>query len=82
MRIMSLTVRRRLFLQNQAHRFHSAAVFRAGGNDINPRCVDAAVTENVRQLFDVFLDPVEYPCEQMAQVMGKDLLRVDAGLLA
>ena len=28
-------------LQNQVHIFHSAAVFFAGRNDINSRCVDA-----------------------------------------
>ena len=56
-----------VFLLNyQVHIFHSFAVFRAGGNDINSSCVDTAVTENVGKLRNIFFDIVKCACEQVA----------------
>ena len=52
----------------------------AGGNDINSGCVYAAVTENIGELGNIFFNPVKYPRKQVAQVMRKDLLRVDIRL--
>lgn len=43
--------------------------------------INAAVTENVGQLGDVFFNAVKYTGEQVAQVMGKHLLRVDVRFL-
>lgn len=55
-----------LFLYNQVHIFHSFAVFRAGGNDINSCCVNTAVTKNIRKLCNIFLNPIKCACEQVA----------------
>ena len=77
---------RRLFLfaisQDRVHGLHSAAVFRACADDINSRRVDTAVAENIRQFCDVLFDSVEHPCEQVAQIVRKDLLRIDPCLFA
>lgn len=60
------------------HILHPAAVFRAGGDDIDAGRIDAAVTEDIRQLGNVFFDTVKYTGEQVAQIVGKHLLRVNA----
>lgn len=57
---------RRLFLYDQVHIFHSFAVFRAGGNDINSSCVDTVVTKNVRKFRNIFFNAVKCACEQVA----------------
>ena len=86
--VIDYVIRRRfwrifIFMLNyQVHIFHSFAVFRAGGNDINSGRVDAAVTENVGKFGNIFFNSVKHPCKQMAQVMWKNLLRVDVCFLA
>lgn len=56
-----------IFMLNyQVHIFHSSAVFRTGGNDINSSCVDTAVTQNVGKLRNIFFDTVKCACEQVA----------------
>lgn len=56
-----------IFMLNyQVHIFHSFAVFRAGGNDINSSCVDTAVTENIGKLCNIFFNTVKCSCEQVA----------------
>ena len=81
-------------LNYQMHIFHSLAVLRAGGDDINSCCVNAAVTENIGKLGDVLFDSIEHtgeqvlfqrvigPGEQVAQVMRKHLFRIDIRLHA
>ena len=64
------------------HVFHAFAVLAAGGNDIDPCGVDTAVAENVGKLCKILFDPVKHACEQMPQIMGKHLLRMDPRLLA
>ena len=64
-----------LFLYDQAHRFHTASVLGAGGKDIDARCVDAGVTENVGQLGDILFDPVKRAGEQVPQIVREDFLR-------
>ena len=53
-------------LNNQVHIFHSSAVFRAGGNDINSSCVDTAVTQNVGKFCNIFFNPIKRACKQVA----------------
>ena len=72
-----------IFMLNyQVHIFHSFAVFRAGGNDINSSCVDTAVTENIRKFCNIFFDAVKCSCEQVAKIMRKYLLRIDICIFA
>ena len=52
------------------------------GDDINPRGVDTAVTENVRELCDVLLQPVKGAGEQVAQIVRKHLVGVDVRVFA
>lgn len=66
-------------LDYQPHPLHPLTMFKAGGDYVDSRRVDAAVAEDVCQLYDVLFYAVEHPCKQMAQVVRKDLLRVDAG---
>lgn len=70
------------FLYNQPHMLHAPAVLDAGADDIDPRRVDTAVTENVSEFRDVFLDPVEDTSKQVAQIMRKHLVRIDVRFFA
>ena len=54
-------------------------MFHAGGDDINPCCIDAAVAQNIRQLGDVLFDAVKCPGKQLSQVVGKHLAFLDTG---
>ena len=63
------------------HILHAAAVLRAGGYDINAGRIDAAVTEDVRQLGNVLFDSVKYTGKQVTKIMWKHLLRVDTRFL-
>ena len=65
------------YLHYQPHVFHFSAVLRAGGDDIDARGIDAAVAEDIRKLCDVLFQPVKRPREQVAEIMRKDLFRVD-----
>ena len=82
---MPTALNRRFFyacLYDQAHRFHSPAVFGAGGDDINSGGVNAGMSENIRQLGNILFDSVKYPGEQMPEIMRKNLLRIDVGCAA
>ena len=57
-------------------------VFRAGGDDVNTGSVDGTVSQNIRQLGDVLIDAIEYPCEQVPQIVRKNLFRIDIRILA
>lgn len=67
---------RRRFLYNQPHIFHALTMLGAGADDINPRCVNAAVTENIGELGDVLLDSVENAGKQVAQIVREYLIWV------
>ena len=62
--------------------FHPFAVFIAGGNNVYPCRVDTAMTENIGQLCNVLFNAVKNTSEQVAQVVRKDLLRIDIGFFA
>ena len=57
-------------------------MLRAGADDIDPRRIDTAVTENVCELGDVLLNTVKHTGEQVAQVVWKHLIRIDVRFLA
>ena len=57
-------------------------MLRAALHDINPRGVNAGMTEQVCQFRYVLLRPVERDGKQMPEVMGKDLAAVYAGVVA
>ena len=63
-------------LQDQPHPLHPLPVFSSGGDDINSRCIDTTMPQNIGKFGDVFLNPVKHPCEQVTQIVGKHLLRV------
>ena len=53
-------------------------MLRHARNKVNARRFDARMPENIRQLDDLLVCAVKRRCEQMAQVVRKDLPRVDA----
>lgn len=56
-------------------------MFGAGSDDVDPRGIDTAMTENVGELGNILLDAVEYTGEQVAKIMRKNLVRIDACIL-
>ena len=46
----------------------------AGSHDVDAGCVDAAMAQHVRQLSYVVVYRVEFPGEQMPQVMRKNFI--------
>ena len=46
-------------------------VFCAGGHNVNPCCVNAAVSQNIGQLGDVFLNATKSPGKQLAKIVWK-----------
>ena len=61
-----------LFLCPSAYKFQSiepAAVFPSAGNNINPRGVDAAVSQNICQLCDILVNGIETPGKKMPQIV-------------
>ena len=53
----------------------------SGGYNVNPRRVDTAVTEDVSKFGNILLDAVEYTGEQVAKIVRKNLVRIDACIL-
>ena len=66
-------------LQHQAHTLETAAVLGAGGADVDTGGVDAAVAQQIGQLGQVLVQPVERAGEQVAEVVGKHFFVGDAG---
>ena len=54
----------------------------ARGDQVNARCFDAAVPQDVRQLHDVPAGAIERPRKEMAQIVWEYLRRIHASLLA
>lgn len=50
-------------LNYQMHIFHTAAVLRTGGNDINSGCVDTAVTKNICKFCNIPINAVKCACK-------------------
>ena len=56
------------------HAFHQPPVLFAGLHDIDARCLDAGMAEQVRQLCNVFVDLIKGARKQMPQVVRENLL--------
>lgn len=67
---------------HQPQIFHPSAVLVSGGDNIDARGVNAAVTEDVRQLGDVLFQPVKCAGEEMPQIVRKYFVGIDVGVLA
>ena len=52
-------------------------MFGAGGHDIDPGGIDAAVAQDICQLCNILLNAIEGPGKKFAQVVGKDLGGID-----
>lgn len=69
-------------LYYQPHIFHTLTVFVTGSDNINSCGIDTAMTENISEFGNVLFYAVECSCEQVAQIMGKHLLRIYPCLIA
>ena len=78
---MSSPPRKAVFLYNKPHILHLATVLGAGGDDVDPRRVDTAVTENVGKFCYVLLNSVKHTSKQVPKIVRKDLIRIDVCLL-
>ena len=81
-RIMCSRCFQRLFSYHQPHMLHGFAMLVASGDDIDPRGVDAAVTENVGELGNVLFNAAKRAGKQVAKIVRKDLVRIDVGVFA
>ena len=70
------------FLYYKSQAFDLAAVLKTGGHDIDSGGVNGAVSQNIRQLSDIFFNAVKCPCEQLAQIVGEDLRSLHTSNLA
>ena len=68
-----------LSLHHQAQPFQLTSVLQSGGHNVNPRGIDAAVSQHVRQLRDILFHRIEYSGEQLAQIVWKYLAGPDSG---
>ena len=66
-----------VFLYHQSQPLYLPAVFGAGGHNIGPGGIDAAVSQDVGQLCNVLLDPIKGSRKKLPQIMGKDLGWID-----
>ena len=60
-------------LHHQPQTFDLLPVFRAGGHDIDPGGVDAAVAQDICQFGDDLLNAVKSSGKQLAQIVWKYL---------
>ena len=77
MSIMSSPPLWAVFSYHQPHIFELFTMFLAGGYDINPSGIDAAVTEDVGELGDIFFNAVKRAGKQVTKVMRKNFGGVD-----
>ena len=52
-------------------------MLRAGADNIDPRGVDTAVTENIGEFGNILFDAIKHAGEQVPQVMREHLVRID-----
>ena len=64
-------------LYNQPQPFDLSAVFGAGGHNIDPGGINAAVSQDIRQLRNILLNAVKGPCKELPQIVWKDLGGID-----
>ena len=63
----------------EQERVQLTAMFLAAEPCVNPCCVYIAVPQDICQMLQIMLCPIETHSEQVPQVMGKDLLRRNPG---
>mgnify|MGYP006954215285 CR=1 FL=1 len=68
-----------MILLNQTKTFQLPGVFRAGGQKIDARFVDGAVTQNVRQFYNVMGNTIEGGGKEMTQIVREYLRRLHPG---
>lgn len=64
-------------LYDQSQALNLPAVLAAGGHNVDSGGIDAAVPQNIRQLRNILFNAIESPGKELAEVMGKNLGRVD-----
>lgn len=80
--IMSSPPLRAVFSYHQPHILHPPATFFAGRYDVYSCGVDAAVTEDIGKLGDIFFNSVKRAGEQVAEVMRKHFAEIDVRIPA
>ena len=66
-----------VFLYHQSQPLDLPAVLGAGGHNVDSGGINAAVSQNIRQLCNVLLNAVKGSCKEFPQIVGKDLGRID-----
>ena len=66
-----------LFLYHQPQTLDLSAVLGAGGHNVDPGGINAAVSQDIRQLRNILLNAVKSPGKELTEVVGKDLGRID-----
>ena len=61
---------------------HALAMFFAGGDNIDPRGINTAVTENVREFCNILFNTVKGARKKMAKIMRENLVRIHICLFA
>lgn len=74
--IMLLTFPALAVLKDQAHTFHTAAVFRPRCHNVNTSGIDAAMAKNICKLCDILFKLVKGSGEQAPQIVRKYLLGI------
>ena len=68
------------FLWYQTHQFEGLSVLHSGGDEIDSRGFDAAVSKNICETGYIPADFIEGSGEQVTEIVGKHLPRLHAGL--
>ena len=62
-----------IFLCQKSKPFYLTAVFRPRGYNIDPGGIDAAVSQDIRQLGNILFNPVKGSGKQFSQVVRENL---------
>ena len=68
-----------LFLYNKSQALDLPAMLNTGGHNIDSCGVNAAMTQYIGKLCDVFFNAVKSACKQLSEIVGKHLARFDTG---
>ena len=71
-----------LYFHQQIHPLQLFSVVSKRFFQIDSRGLDAAMSQHPRQLYDIMMQPIIRPGEQVTQVMGKHLFLIDPRLAA
>ena len=62
-----------VFLYHQTQSLDATKMLRASSHDINASRIDGTVAQNICQFRNILFDTIEGPCEQFAEIVGKNL---------